>query len=66
MALRKLDHEEQLLISKQIEKLKELNQAAIANNVKGYSYDWMELEKALSFAITSYSIILNSDKRGIS
>ena len=66
MALRKIDHEEQMILSKKIERLKELHQIALANDVKAYTFQWIDLDKDLTSAIKNYQLVLDTDGRGLS
>lgn len=60
MALRKLDNEEQKIVSQKITELTELNQKAIALEAKAYEYDWQQLDRALKQALLEYRHILNT------
>lgn len=62
MSLMKLDLEQQLAISDKITELKELNQKAIANESKGYMYDWGQLDRALTQALLEYRHIILTDE----
>ena len=60
--MRKLDNEEQMVVSKKITELTELNQKAIVKGAKAYSYDWQQLDRALKQAVLEYRHILNTDE----
>ena len=60
--MRKLDNEEQMVVSKKITELTELNQKAIVKGAKAYISDWQQLDRALKQAVLEYRHILNTDE----